>query len=150
MADKQIKLSEASEAAPTGIPEVKLPKLTTAAAWKESTRGRWLATLPSGHTVKIRRVDLMAMLAEDVISMDQFTDLNGPADGKEGFAKRTELARILSSHIVVDPPVALPNGTPPPDGSISADDIPPMDSLALLAWTLTGQTSMLELRKIGE
>lgn len=113
------------------------PKVTTAAEWRRDSRTRYLFMLPSGVTVKARKVDPTELMAEGLLSLEEFTDIGAGGGGVDKLPLRIEIARRCCTRIVVQPAVVMRNGTAPDptEDIVVADEIPALDAMVLFGWS---------------
>lgn len=120
---------------------VALPTITTAAAWRAALRRRWIVTLPSGTTVKVRALDVGSLIQEGTIDSERLLILREPTNDPAELKRRADFARELCCYIVTEPPVAL-SPESASDEVMLAADVSTTDALALLGWAM-GQHGQL-------
>jgi hypothetical protein len=127
MADETIEM----EAVLTQPVEQPLPEVTTAKQWRQKARARWRVTLPSGATVEARRPDFTALIGQGVIDGDALVRCLAAPDVKSRYELMLPVANSVLPAVVTNPPIcATPNG----DGSISVEEIPASDRMAIFLW----------------
>lgn len=138
VADPPAEEAPAEEKKEAAVP----PQITTASQWRRNTRSRYRITLPTNATVIARRVDATELIVEGLLNLDEFREIGLGGMGKENIPNRIEVARRCCTRIVVQPAVVMKNGVAPsPDQDvIVADEIPALDAMVLLGWSL-GLTS---------
>ena len=130
--------AEPQPATPEPAPEPQpAPEVTTAAAWRRTTTGRYRVTLPSGATVEARSVDGAELLMEGLLNLEQLQGVGGALNSPEKLRAQVDAARRCATRIVVAPPVALTNGASEMGAEVMpADSIPGLDAILLLTWAL--------------
>ncbi len=126
--DAQEEIRAASRPAPTP---------TSAREWRKAARRRWLLRLPSGATVKIRLVDLSALMMGGVVTAEDAALLSDTT--RETMPQRVQLGQRIATYAVVDPVVVL---DPDDDEEhMPCSDLGAGDAIAMLAWALMGDSN---------
>jgi hypothetical protein len=131
MSDEPAQVSEAPAEAPPAAPP--LPAVTSAAEWRRRANGRWLLTLPMGTVVKVRsRPDIVRAVEDGTIAQDELVPTGAPRT----LADSVSAARRWLPYIVVEPPMMLGDGSPPPEDVMLVEDVADFEALLITGWAM--------------